>query len=457
MAVSKTGGQAPSDSSYAFVNVDVIPMTSAGTVPDQTVVVRDGRIVEVGPSDSVEVPTDATRIEGEGRFLMPGLVDMAAQLPDELDPIRVIVLEEWLFLYLANGVTRIRSVGGSPYQLDLKDQVREREVLGPSMYVGSPVLNSESTPDVAAVETFVATQADAGYDFLTIEVGLSASAWEGVLLAAEEAALPLAGSAPERVDLRAVLEARPSTLDGLAGYLSPTRSRGLVSAASNAERFAATDPQKLEELAQLTAESDVYVVPQQYRQHHLHGWNHVLGGWTAPDSVKALPEFQHVPQTVRNDWATAAWNAWVPPAVTPESAAAYAAWRLSLVSALHSANVSILVGTGAADLLNVPGYAIHREMPLMVDAGLTTYEVLQAATSVAARFVAEKLDQPADFGAVRDDYVADLILLEENPLQSLDAFGSKVGVMANGIWLTQEAIDERLAEMAERHKDYEID
>ncbi|MQA91435.1 MAG: hypothetical protein GEU90_14615 [Gemmatimonas sp.] len=456
-AVAAIGQVTPTSGTYAFVNVEVIPMEAPGTLPDHTVVVRDGRIVVVGPSASVEVPADATRIEGEGRFLMPGLVDMAARLPGELDPMRVIVLEEWLYLYLANGVTRIRALGGSPYQLDLKEQIGEREVLGPRLYVGSPPLDSVSAPDAATAAAFVGDQAEAGYDFLTLESGLPAAAWEGVVRAAEAASLPLAGSGPGRVDLEAVLEAGPSTLDGLSDYLEPTRSDGLASATPNAERFSATDQQELEHLAQRTAESGVYVVPKQYLQNHLHGWNHLLGGSTAPDSVKALPEFQHVPQSVRNDWVTTAWNAWIPPAVTPESAAAYAEWRTTLLSALRSAGAPILVGTGAADLFNVPGFAIHREMPLLAAAGLSTYEVLQAATTTPAQFVAEQFGEPGDFGAVKEDYVGDLILLDDSPLESLDAFTSTVGVMANGVWLTQEEIAERLAAMAERHKDYEID
>jgi imidazolonepropionase-like amidohydrolase len=100
---------------YAFVNVDVLPMDGEGVVSGLTVLVEDGLITRVGPASEVPIPEGATRIEGEGRYLMPGLAEMHAHVPPSASPPRE-TLEDILFLYVANGVTTIRGMLGQDYQ-----------------------------------------------------------------------------------------------------------------------------------------------------------------------------------------------------------------------------------------------------------------------------------------------------------------------------------------------------
>ena len=102
----------------AITNVTVIPMDRPGTVPGQTVLVHDGVITEVGPAGSVLADADDRVIDGSGRFLMPGLAEMHAHVPPGADPPREAV-EDILFLYVANGITTIRGMLGSEYQIPL--------------------------------------------------------------------------------------------------------------------------------------------------------------------------------------------------------------------------------------------------------------------------------------------------------------------------------------------------
>src|SRR5690606_26095566 len=110
---------------------------------------------------------------------------------------------------------------------------------------------------------------------------------------ATEAGLPFAGGAPEGLDVSALLQAGPSSLDGLEVFLSATRDGSLSPGAANAEVYAATDAAGLEEVAGLTAAAEIPVVPMQYLHNHLHGWNHVFGEVVVPDTVKTLPEYAH--------------------------------------------------------------------------------------------------------------------------------------------------------------------
>ena len=109
--------------STAFVGVTVIPMDRERTLANQTVVVTNGRITAMGPAASTTVPSGATRIDGAGKFLMPGLAEMHAHVPPQTTNDQL--LRDIMFLYLANGVTTIRGMLGAPYQLQLREQLAQ--------------------------------------------------------------------------------------------------------------------------------------------------------------------------------------------------------------------------------------------------------------------------------------------------------------------------------------------
>jgi hypothetical protein len=217
-----------------------------------------------------------------------------------------------------------------------------------------------------------------------------------------------------------------------------------------------TDARALGDLARATADAGAYAVPVQYLANLQYGYNHALGGWTRPDSVHALPDMKYVPKVRRDGWTTTAWDRWTEIS-NQEVAEAQAAFRQDLLQALHSAGVPILLGTGATEFYSVPGFASLRELSLMVAQGLTPYEALTTATRTPARYAAEVLGEPGDFGAIIVGNRADLILLDGNPLDSIDALGGRSGVMVHGSWHAGEALDEALAVVAERYKDYDTD
>lgn len=127
--------QASDVGAIAFVDVDVLPMDRDGLLPAQTVLVRDGHIVSMGPSADVDVPAGAQRIEGRGKVLMPGLAEMHGHVPGGDDPQYV---EDVLFLYIANGVTFVRNMAGNESHLALRDRLARGELEGPTMVAASP-------------------------------------------------------------------------------------------------------------------------------------------------------------------------------------------------------------------------------------------------------------------------------------------------------------------------------
>lgn len=187
----------------AFVHVNVVPMDHERVLTDQTIIVRDGRIQRIEPSARIKVPEGAIKIDGRGKYLMPGLADMHVHIWHEGD----------LLLYVTNGVTTVRNLFGDPKHLQWREQVKRGERLGPTIYSSGPITDGKpafgpgstvvSTPEEAA--RAVIEQKEAGYDGVKVFANLSPEAYNAILAAAKKHKVPVWGHVPSRVGLRGVL------------------------------------------------------------------------------------------------------------------------------------------------------------------------------------------------------------------------------------------------------------
>ena len=187
----------------AFVNVNLVPMTSDVVLPYQTVLVRGDRIEIVGPSNEIRIPRKARIIDGEGAWLMPGLADMHMHTQyDWIGPAWPVFPTN---LYLANGVTTIRSfgpLGGSPeHVLNWRNEVKEGKLPGPHIYSSGPVLFGP-VPDPAGA---VSGQKAQGFDFIKIYSYVTGREFQGVMTAAREEGIYTAGHIPFLVGLDGIL------------------------------------------------------------------------------------------------------------------------------------------------------------------------------------------------------------------------------------------------------------
>ena len=430
----------------AFTNVNVLPMTSDAVLPDQTVVVRDGVITAAGPAGEVDVPRGATVVAGEGRFLMPGLAEMHAHVPPGDDPPREEV-EDILFLYVANGITTIRGMLGSAYQIPLAEELERGEVLGPNFYVGAPSLNGGTAPTPEAAETLVRAHVEAGYHLQKIHPGVPLAAWDHMVEVADEIGLTFAGHVPADVGLVHAMETGMSTVDHLDGYVQAVASDD-VQAQVNAGEISlgglarGVDEARLEEIVRMTIQHDVYVVPTMYLWENLYG---------APDTETILqqPEMKYVSPRTRESWA---WRgAGGGGQSDPEGIAAFFQLRKRILKELSDAGAGILMGTDSPQLFNVPGFALHRELEVMSDAGMSNYEILKSGTVTVGEYVASHLGLDGNFGTIAAGQRADLVLLGSNPLDDLVNLFDRVGVMVRGRWVSRDAIDAGLAALAAKH------
>src|SRR5687767_7933277 len=174
----------------AFVDVNVVPMDRERILERQTVVVQGGRISVIGPARTTRVPNGAVRIDGRGKYLMPGLAEMHAHIPGANAPDQLI--RDIMFLYVANGITTIRGMLGAPNQLTLRRQTASGEVLGPTIFVGAPSLNGNSAPTPDSAAKLVRAHKAAGYDLLKLHPGLKRPVYDAIVATAREVGITYA-------------------------------------------------------------------------------------------------------------------------------------------------------------------------------------------------------------------------------------------------------------------------
>lgn len=443
-----SGSDAPpgfSTDALVFDGVRVLPMDEERTLEDQTVVVQDGRVAWIGRAEDVQVPEGAVRVDGAGRTLLPGLAEMHAHVPGDDAPREL--LEDILFLYVANGITTIRGMLGAPGQLLVREELERGEVVGPHMIVGAPSLNGKTAPDPASAERLVREYAAQGYDFLKIHPGIPLDAWDRMVEVAAEVGITYAGHIPEGVGIQHALETDIATVDHLDGYLQgalsqdlQTRLAGNLGVIPTAEMVSGIDWERVDELVDLTVTEGAWNVPTLYL------WENFYAPLDA-DSMIAQPEMNHVPRSMREGWAAAKKRRG---SETLEVSAAMAEARLRLLRKLHAAGAGILMGTDSPQMFNVPGFALHHELLIMGEV-MSPFEVLASGTRNVSEYVAASLGADSDFGTVAVGQRADLILVEGNPLDRLGDVANLAGVMVSGRWISGDEIRSGLDGLTEKY------
>jgi imidazolonepropionase-like amidohydrolase len=432
-------GQAPTRT-VAITNVNLIAMDRDGVQSARTILIREGRIAEIGESSRVEIPAGAERIDGTGKWLMPGLAEMHAHIPPGQATIED--MRRMLELNVLNGVTFVRGMLGDPRHLDLRTQAARGDIVSPLISTSGPSFNGNTAKDPATAAAMVAQQKAAGYDLLKIHPGVRRDAFDALAAAADRAGIRFAGHVPLDVGLARALEARYHTIDHVDGYVEALVRDGAPVKAADSQWFGVNLAEHLDEsripaLVAATRTAGTWIVPTQTL------FESTIGDITT-DVMTAWPEMK---------WAAPAqvtqWSEWKRKFVqdgpsTADGRAKFLQMRRTLIKALHSGGAGMLLGADAPQMWNVPGFATHRELQAMVRAGLTPAEALAMGTRNVARFYGD--GHPS--GIIAPGKRADLVLLGANPLDDVSNTTRVEGVAIGGKWLSKAAIEKRLAELA---------
>jgi hypothetical protein len=423
----------------AFTNVTVVPMDRERTLADHTVVVRGDRIVALGPAAGTRVPDGALRIDGRGRYLMPGLAEMHGHIPSGSDA----EIEKVLAYYALNGVTTVRGMLGNPRHLPWRERANRGEVLSPTIYTTGPSFNGNSVRSPADAIRMVTEQKAAGYDLMKIHPGVPREAYDSMAEVARRLNIRWAGHVPADVGIRRALEQRQWTVDHVDGYVEGLAWDGTGSPLQSQwfgfNLIAQVDESRLSDLVQRTRAAGTAIVPTQSLFESTVGLH-------SPAEMVAWPEMRYWPAQSVAQWRQNTESNRRNWGVTPESARRFLELRRRIMKALHQAGVPFLLGSDAPQLWNVPGFSIQRELNAMAAAGFTPYQ----AYEMGSRNVAEHFGAAAEFGTVAVGTRADLVLLEANPLESVAHWSRRAGVMVRGKWYDRTEIARRLEELAGR-------
>jgi cytosine/adenosine deaminase-related metal-dependent hydrolase len=447
----------------AIADVTVIDATGAEPVPHMTVTVEGARIVSIQPAREAS-PSGQTRIvDGTGRFLIPGLWD--AHIHTFVFPWQP---ETYFPLLIANGVTGIRDMGGAlPADAidDIRAAVAAGQQIGPRIVAGlmvdgpTPVwpfairagTAEEGREAVGAVAT-------AGADFVKVYTLLPREAFLALAEAARESGLPFAGHVPIAVTAVEASAAGQRTVehysDSLLPYCStagddvlaelraaalgpdPVQTYAATFFAALPRLIASVDPDKIERLAQTFAVNQTWFTPTL-----IIGHNAALAGNSAQI---ADPRMRLLPPEVVAAWIPpedgAAARSPVDPAIARRSLDIGAA----ITRAMRQAGAPLLAGTDLGLPFVYPGFSLHDELVLLVRAGLTPGEALQAATRNPARVVG----RGDELGTVEVGKLADLVLLEADPFADISNTTRIAAVIVNGQPLEQPELG-RLLRAAE--------
>lgn len=425
----------------AIIDVTVIPMDSERHLLHQTVVIRDGLIAEMGPTGSVPVPAGAERIDGTGRYLMPGLIDSHVHLRDPSE----------LLSYVAHGVTTVVQLSGPSGNVsnvaELRDRVGRGELLGPTIHMSGPILDGDPpifpgvsttirTPDEA--REAVLAQLSAGVDVIKVYNNLRAEELQVVTRVAHEHGLTVWGHIP-RIDGRAAALQRALT----AGMNVIVHGEELfftmlyrdVEEQLDRELVPSVDPELMTEAVRLIRELGVAVIPNlSFVAMTRAQLDDVQRLWTDPEAAFLHP-------TVLNMWKSEN------PTSRPDlrrfdlrEQGKQAAVR-QLVLALSDAGIPLFLGTDASAPGMFPGRSAHIELTELIAAGLTPFQALATGTRSPGEFLTSHVRSDAPVGTVTVGSSADLLLLNADPLADISHVVRIAGVVVRGKWHTRAQID----------------
>ena len=435
-ALALAPGLAFAQQELAITNVTVIDATDSVPRARQTVVIRGNRIVAAGSASTVRAPEGARIIDGQDKFLIPGLWDMHVHTA-------VMGGRKVLGLYVANGVTAVRDMAGTWDTLtSWRRDIAAGRLAGPRILASGPYLEGGDiqiphllarTPEEgrAAVDSLVAM----GVDLVKVHSRLTPPVFFAIARRARERGIAFGGHVPRTVGSAAASDSGQRSIEHLLAIPIPcTRAESLALEPRFAVQGALgrCSSENLALLYEKFVRNETWVTPTMTAAYEIALWpNRALPGDTLA---------RHIPAVLRAFVAELfPMPADVPPNADVVGRAIFEK-RLTQVAAMRRAGVRILTGTDAPLRNSPPGFGLHEELVLLARGGMSPFEVIRAATFEPAAFFSA-LDSA---GTIAPGKVADLVLLDANPLENIRNTARISAVIANGVLIDRRRREELL-------------
>ena len=431
-------GAAPA-SAFALTHAAVIDVRTGVIETDRTIVVVAGRILAVGSSDSLAAPTGLKEIDAGGAYVVPGLWDMHVHVHDA----------SFLPLLVAEGVTGVREMGDDPTVIgEWRRDTANGKLLGPRIVMAGLILDGPD-PTWPAISRRIRTVEEAraavreakraGWDFIKVYNGLSRDAYDAILDEARSAGLPVAGHVPFAVGAAAASDAGQHSIEHLTGILEgcTARPRPLPAIADHDWYLAHYDSVLADSLFARFVRNKTWQVPTLVLRRMLAQLPSLAG--------KDDPRLDYVPSAIENRWRFQPRSRG-PGARDPAREERLFRADERLVGAMHAAGVRMLAGTDLGNPFLYPGFSLHDELGLLVESDLTPLEALRAATLGPAEY----FGATDSLGTVEPGKVADLVILQANPLENIANVSRIEAVCVRGRLLGRATLDALLAQVRKR-------
>ena len=436
----------------AITHVSVIPMTSETVIPDATVIVHNGRVTFVGPAADADIPSSATRVDGRGKFLIPGLTDMHAHLLSDGDEVRDEAGPAELGVMLANGITTTRLMMGTPEQLMLRANIAAGKIVGPNLWLASPQLTGRESENALVVtnaeeaRSAVVKAAHDGYDFIKITLFITPEVFDAITSESKRLGIRVVGHVDPQVGLARAL-ASGQQLEHLDSFFEAAIADSSPIKESVTQQFVYTgrnwasldhiDDNKVDSLAGATARAGIFVTPTQ------NVFNTAFAIGESDSTIRNRPDWDFWPPKMRELYMKTReryWGAQSLQSRTPARRQRYVEVRNRIVKTMQDSGGRLMAGSDTPEFFQMYGWGLHRELQALVKAGLTPYQTLAAATTTPAAF----LGATRAWGTVETGKRGDLVLLDANPLEQIENTMKISGVGIGGRWFSRADLDEMI-------------
>jgi imidazolonepropionase-like amidohydrolase len=431
-----------SGQTLTITHATVIDTVTGKTQPNTTVVIDGNRIAAVAQSAKLD-PKAGKIIDAHGQYLIPGLWDMHTHV--YFDSTANDGTDLVLPLFLANGITGVRDMGSAlDPVLHARDEIAAHRMFGPRMIVSGPMLDGPKSNYKAAIaittpedgRKAVDMLKDRGVDFIKVQSGVPRDAYFAIADESKKVDIPFEGHVPDAIRASEAIAANQRTFEHLIGIFeasSPDETKYLTGKKTVGMFLDTYDPARETTIIQLIAKNHIWQCPTLF-------WER--GQWLV-DAIdyNKDPDLAYAPPT----WVTKQWpraqkgilkTLDTDPLPIREK---FVTHELDIVRKLHAANVPFLAGTDTPAGVDVlPGISLHLELQRFVAAGFTPLEALQTATLNPAKFY-NKLN---DYGTVQPGRIADLVLLEANPLDNIANTRKITAVIHDGQYLSHQDLDQ---------------
>ncbi|MES2514911.1 MAG: amidohydrolase family protein [Bacteroidota bacterium] len=400
---------APTTGSYNYIirNVNIIPIDKDTLIKNQLVNITGGKITLItDDNDKAFKPNDRfIIIDGRDKYLMPGMADMHAHFPEYSE------LKKYLTLNLLAGVTTMRSMRGNEKHLNI---TKDKNLPQLNLYLSSPPITKELFIDKKRADSIVTVSKSSGFMFLKVLSVKDSISFVNLAEACKKYDFPFCGHGLSNISMPLLLKSGYNSIEHLTGY-----AEGL----KKSEAY-------VESLIKLTAKNQVYnCATEDYFEI---GYN-----MQSVTELKKRNGLNYIPDTTIARWdkEIVEDQSKIGEVKLEEQRSYYAKARATknkILKSLVKNGAFLLIGPDAGGVYAVPGFAIQEEMKHHVNAGLSNYQVLCAATINAAKY----MNQSDKWGTVTVNKNANLVLLNANPLLDLSNLNSVEGVFLNSEYKT---------------------